>query len=259
MPDKQVWRDFIAVTIGIAIVGIGLGCTLPLTALALSNRGQGLDVIGWMIAAAALGGVTGTLITPWVTDLYGRRNVMLACFLIATVSVMALQYTVSIPDWLCLRFLFGLSMAALFLIGEAWINILAGNATRGRVVAIYTTSFTLFQILGPFFTDWISGYPQYLFLLCGALFMLGVPGILLASDKAVPQESDSNTKTHDLKQETSWIQLLSKTTTIIPGTRFGQLPAGNQRIRKRASGEKLQLRLNARWGHCVTRRNPFDC
>jgi len=58
-----------------------------------------------------------------------------------------------------LRAAFGVSLAPLFVIGEAWINSLPGDAVRGRVVAIYTTSFTLCQVLGPALTDAAARVP----------------------------------------------------------------------------------------------------
>ena len=33
MLEKHVWRDFAAVTFSVAVLGLGLGSTLPLTAL----------------------------------------------------------------------------------------------------------------------------------------------------------------------------------------------------------------------------------
>ena len=61
MLEKQAWRDFAAVTISVAVLGIGLGSTLPLTALVLSGRGIAPDVVGWVVAASALGGIAGTI------------------------------------------------------------------------------------------------------------------------------------------------------------------------------------------------------
>jgi MFS family permease len=77
--EKQVWRDFAAVTFSVAVLGIGLGSTLPLTALILSARGIGPEVIGWMVAASALGGIAGTLAAPAATIRYGRARVQLIC------------------------------------------------------------------------------------------------------------------------------------------------------------------------------------
>jgi len=223
MLDKKDWRDFFAVSFSIAIVGIGLGCTLPLTALVLTSHGFGPDVVGWMIAAAALGGVVGTFVTPAVVARFGRRSTMIACFVVGTASIMPLQFTMSLELWMLLRFLFGLSMAALFLIGEAWINILPEEAVRGRIVAIYTTSFTAFQVAGPLFTDWISGFPHSSFLICGALFMLGVPGMMFASDdhKLGAARSDSDQASHKSgDRQSSWLDIAGRAPAIIAGTAF---------------------------------------
>ena len=224
MLEKGAWRDFFAVTFSIAIVGIGLGCTLPLTALALTRRGFGPNVVGWMIAASALGGVCGTFVTPSVVARIGRRKIMIGCFILATLSIAPLQFFVSIPSWLMLQFLFGVSMAALFLIGESWINVLPSDSHRGRVVAIYTTSFTLFQVLGPLFTDWVSGFPQTAFLLCGALFMLGIPAIFIARDDArahveTSSPTDANVG-NPAEQVLPWFVVVRRGSIIIAGVAF---------------------------------------
>ena len=182
MLDRKQWRDFAAVTASVAVLGIGVGSSLPLTALVLTARGRGPEVVGWLTAAAALGGIAGTLLAPPATQWFGRRLVMLGCVTAAAISVISLQYVDSLAGWALLRALFGASMAPLFVLGEAWINTLPGDAVRGRVVAIYTTSFTLCQMLGPGLTEWLYGIQQHAFLICGSIFLLGLPGIALADD-----------------------------------------------------------------------------
>src|ERR1700744_5936497 len=124
------WRDFAAVTSSVAVLGLGLGSTMPLTALVLNQRGFSSATIAWMIAASALGGIVGTIASPRMTLRHGRRRVMLACVLLATFSVMPLQYATSLPVWAALRFVFGVSMAPLFVLGEAWINALPSDSVR---------------------------------------------------------------------------------------------------------------------------------
>jgi MFS family permease len=182
MLEKHLWRDFAAITSSVAVLGIGVGSTLPLTALQLTARGLGPQVVGWMAAAVAAGGMAGTLASPRATIRFGRRRVMLWCVTVAAASVISLQYVDSLWGWAALRAVFGVSMAPLFVIGEAWINSLPGDAVRGRVVAIYTTSFTLCQVLGPILTDAVAHAPLHAFLICGAVFLLGIPGIALARD-----------------------------------------------------------------------------
>jgi MFS family permease len=182
MLERHQWRDFIAVTASVAVLGIGVGSTLPLTALILNARGFGPEVVGWMVAVSAVGGVLGTLASPAATQRFGRRRVMLCCVAAAAASVISLQYVDNLWAWAALRALFGAAMAPLFVLGEAWINTLPGDAVRGRVVAIYTTSFTLCQVAGPVLTAALARIPDQAFLICGSVFLLGIPGIAMARD-----------------------------------------------------------------------------
>jgi MFS family permease len=101
---------------------------------------------------------------------------------VAAASVIGQQFVLALSLWAVLRALFGAAMAPLFVVGEAWINSLSGDAVRGRVVAIYTTSFTLCEMIGPLLTDALAQAPDYAFAIGGAVFLFGLPGIALARD-----------------------------------------------------------------------------
>ncbi len=216
MLEKHLWRDFVAVTSSVAVLGLGVGSTLPLTALALTARGWGPQVVGWMAAAVAAGGMAGTLVSPRATIRFGRRRVMLWCVALAAASVIALQYVDSLPGWAVLRAAFGVSMAPLFVIGEAWINSLPGDAVRGRVVAIYTTSFTLCQVLGPALTDAVARAPHHAFLICGAVFLFGIPGIAMARDPPAARAGD-RAATGDKNAVASWFTIVRIAPAIVAG------------------------------------------
>ncbi|QBJ76735.1 MFS transporter [Aquitalea sp. USM4] len=222
MLPRSAWRDFAAVIFSVALLGLGLGSTMPLTALTLTARGFSPEVIGWTVAAGALGGVLATMAAPALALRLGRRNVMLGCLLLASMSVMPLQYLQSIPGWMLARFLFGAAMAPLFVLGESWINTLAGDHARGRIVAIYSTCFTACQVLGPMLTDLLARWPDQAFLLCGALFLLGIPGIMLARpearDGSHPQHSASTTD--DKASDTGWLGIVQAAPAILLGTAF---------------------------------------
>ena len=211
MLDRHLWRDFVAVTSSVAVLGVGVGSTLPLTALLLTARGLGPEVVGWMTAAVAVGGIVGTFSAPPATLRFGRRRVMLVGVMTAALAVISLQFVASLWMWAALRALFGIAMAPLFVIGEAWINSLPGDAARGRVVAIYTTSFTLCQVIGPVLTDALTRVPNQAFLICGAIFLLGIPGIALARDKAPEPGAGSG----PAAQAVVWVFPVSRTLSIL--------------------------------------------
>jgi len=220
MLERHLWRDFTAVTASVAVLGIGVGSTLPLTALVLTARGHGPDVVGWMVAALALGGVLGTLTAPAAALRFGRRRVMLACVTAAAASVIALQYVESLVLWAALRAGFGAAMAPLFVLGEAWISTLPADAVRGRVVALYTTSFTLCQVLGPALTNALIGRPRHAFLICGGVFLLGLPGIALARDlpPAAPgSAAPLDPGRRDKDAAASWLTIVRTAPAIVAG------------------------------------------
>jgi MFS family permease len=226
MLERQVWRNFVAVTFSVAVLGVGLGSTYPLTALVLTARGYGPDVVGWMVAVSALGGMVGTVAAPAATARLGRRRVMLFCLALAGVSMAPLQYATDLRTWGLLRLLFGLSMAPLFVIGEAWISVLPADAVRGRVIAIYTTSFALFQVLGPLLTSALAAHPDVAFLACGGVFLLGVPGIALARDdtsvvdpRADPQ-AGSPAPDPSKDADASWSRIMRVAPAIVAGAAF---------------------------------------
>ena len=213
MLERHHWRDFVAVTASVAVLGVGVGSTLPLTALVLTARGLGPEVVGWMTAAVAAGGIGGTLAAPAATLRFGRRLVMLVCVVLAAASVIPLQYAGSLWAWAALRALFGASVAPLFVIGEAWINSLPQDAVRGRVVAIYTASFTLCQVAGPLLTGALASIPQHAFSIGGAAFLLGLPGIALARDDAPPERPADVGK----DGAASWRAILRGAPSIVAG------------------------------------------
>ena len=214
----QVRRDFFTVTLSVAILGIGWGVTLPLTSLLLTQRGHGTDVIGWISVATAIGGVAGTLLTPYLAQHLGRRNTMLACLILAIVSIAPLDHVDSLAGWAALRLVFGLSMAPFFVLGESWINEIAPDAMRGRLVAIYTTTFTLCQILGPLLADLLIGLHGYAFLLCSLVFALGAPG-LLAGRKDLPTK-ETTTAAKGKSQQAGWFTIARTAPAILLGTVF---------------------------------------
>lgn len=206
-------RDFLALILSVAVVGLGTGATLPLTALALNQAGHGTDVIGLLTAAQAGGGL---LIVPFVSRITGRfgaRQMIVASVLLLSAATVLMQFTTNLVAWSLLRVLCGAALILLFTIGEAWVNQLANDATRGRVVAIYATTFTLFQMTGPVLVSQIADWTAGRFALCGALFLLALPS--LASIRRAPLTDGPHQEQHD-----HWRRVMPMMPALIIGTAF---------------------------------------
>jgi len=206
------WRDFFALVVSIGVVGLGLGATMPLTALTLHQRGVGTDIIGMITAVSALGILAASpFVSRWVGR-FGARATMLGAVWVASLATIAMQCTDHLLAWSVLRFLFGGAMGVLFTIGEAWVNRLAPDNSRGRVVAMYTTSFTFFQLIGPALVALFNDKISWSFAACGLLFLLAVPGLMLISNSGPEREPEE----HGVK----WTLILPRMPMIVLGAAF---------------------------------------
>ncbi|MFM0596389.1 MFS transporter [Paraburkholderia dilworthii] len=206
-------RDFLALILSVAVVGLGSGATLPLTALALTQAGYGTDVVGLLTAAQAGGGLVIVPFAGWVAARFGGRQVIVGAVLVVAIATALMQLTANLWLWALLRVLCGAALMLLFTIGEAWVNQLADDATRGRVVAIYATNFTLFQMSGPVLVSQIADLMHSRFLICGALFLLALP--MLATLRTTPHTADDDHAAHG-----SWRHVLPQMPALVVGTGF---------------------------------------
>ncbi|MFZ6049587.1 MFS transporter [Pseudomonas sp. CR3202] len=134
----------------VSIVGLSLGATLPLVALRLLESGASTVQIGLLSAVPAAGMILASLLVDRLCRMLSRRRLYLLCFVLCAASTAAIELTTSSLYLLGLaRLVLGIGMGLAIILGEAWVNELCVESNRGTVVALYATSFTAFQLLGP--------------------------------------------------------------------------------------------------------------
>jgi MFS family permease len=205
-------RDFLALILSVAVVGIGYGATLPLTALALAEAGHGSAVIGLLTAAQAFGGLAVAPLAASVSRRFSNRQVIVGAVLAVAVATASMQATANLWAWALLRMVCGAALMLLFTIGEAWVNELADDASRGRVVAIYATTFTLLQMTGPVLVSQIAGYTAWRFAICGAVFLVALP--LLAAMRSQDEPAGAH------EPHGSWREVLPQMPALVLATAF---------------------------------------
>lgn len=205
------WRDFAVVVASVALVGLGLGALSPLTTLTLDARGYGSDVVGLQAAAAALGGVAGAMLPARVSQLRSLRSCMIGACLLAALATIPNDFSANLLLWATLRLLFGLAMGLLFTASEAAVNQLVAESARGRLVALYTTTFTVFQLLGPALVAALRQQLAWPFSAVGLLFLLPLP--LLARMHVASQQDE-----HERGER--WRQVAPRMPALVLGTAF---------------------------------------
>ena len=173
LTERQKTLSLAAVIAAAFGIGLSFGVGLPLTSLTFEAWSQPKWVIG---LAGALPSLAILLVLPLVPRLVARlgavASILLGC-LIGAAGFVALYLFDTVPAWIAARFVMSGALALPWLAGETWMNAVATEATRGRVIAVYAISFFLGFLAGPLFLDYAG--------LTGPIpFLMGAAGSVLA-------------------------------------------------------------------------------
>jgi len=165
----------------VSIVGLSLGATLPLVALRLLDNGASALQIGILSAVPAAGMILAATLVDRACQLMSRRRLYLLCFVLCTASTAAIELT-SHSLWLlaAARLALGVGMGIAIILGEAWVNELCGENNRGTIVALYATSFTAFQLLGPTLVALLGAQTPWVVLLVSAGHLVALATVAVA-------------------------------------------------------------------------------
>ncbi|PKQ09912.1 MAG: hypothetical protein CVT73_00250 [Alphaproteobacteria bacterium HGW-Alphaproteobacteria-12] len=142
-------RSLWAAIISMGMVNLSMGIAFPLTALILARQGVEPGMIGLSTAAQAAPVFLVSPFAPRIMRHFGPANVMIAGLLISGAAFVLMALYPGLLPWFPLRFLLGAAATLLWATSEAWINALAGDERRGRVIGIYSAAAACGFALGP--------------------------------------------------------------------------------------------------------------
>ncbi|MCC8385021.1 MFS transporter [Photorhabdus laumondii subsp. laumondii] len=137
------------ITTSVAVIGIVIGLTIPMIALRLNSQGIDELYIGLISAAPALGVLLSAPVVQKIVALVGKKHVMMIATGVSAGSLLPLLGSLPMELLFPLRLVTGAASGLMICLGETWINELSEENKRGRVLAVYTTVFTISQLLGP--------------------------------------------------------------------------------------------------------------
>ena len=149
LTERERKRSLVAVIACISVVGMGLGVSIPLLALMMERNGVPASIIGLNTAMPAL---ATFLMTPFIPALLRRIPAipfLLGCILISAIAMPSYYYFPNIWLWFFIRFMNGLALTGLFVVSEFWVNMLADDRNRGRLIGIYGTVLSCGFASGP--------------------------------------------------------------------------------------------------------------
>jgi MFS family permease len=148
----------------VTVFGLSVGQAGPLLSLLLEQRGTNVTLNGLNAGATFIGVIIGPLVAPRLVQRFGVRTFLWACFGLDIALFLAMKPFDSIAAWFVLRPLGAAVGSSIFTAGEAWINQLAGDTSRGRIIGIYAAALSAGFGTGPLVLSLtgIEGWPPFL-------------------------------------------------------------------------------------------------
>lgn len=126
-----------ALFVGLGLIMVGSGLNGSLLGVRSGSEGFGLFVTGVIMAAYFVGFLFGTAYTVSALRRVGHIRVFAALASLASSIVLVQSISVHPVSWAITRLVFGGCMAGLYVVVESWLNDLATNKTRGRILSVY--------------------------------------------------------------------------------------------------------------------------
>jgi MFS family permease len=171
--------------------GIGTGLTLPLLGLILERRGYPGAVNGLNLATAGLAAILVTPYVPRWIQKFGAAQYLAFTLAIVAAAFLAIYAAPNLWVWFPVRFVLSAALNGLFVVSEFWINQLADERNRGRMVALYTTCFAGGFGVGPAVLGVIGTHGPGPFIAGAGMMLLALIPVLLAR-RAAPRIEEHN-------------------------------------------------------------------
>jgi MFS family permease len=140
---------------------------------------------------AAFGAVAMLAFTPFIPALAARIGTvrfLIACYVVAAVSLLGFRATNDLALWFVLRFTLNCALQGLFLVSELWINQIATDAVRGRLVGIYASLVSAGFALGPIIIQFLGTTGWEPFIAGSAMIMAAMIPLIIARRLIPPVE-----------------------------------------------------------------------
>ena len=170
LSDTDRRRSLAAAIACISVFSITTGFASPLISLILECRGIARSVIGAIASFPSLAILVTAPFIPMVVRRLGVRRFLFICIGLEFFLFLMLLLFDSLAAWFVIRALMGASGSGLFVASETWINAVAVERSRGRVLAIYGMIIAGSFGLGPAFIP-LVGIQGWLPFAIGAGFI----------------------------------------------------------------------------------------
>lgn len=168
----------------LAQIVLTAGTSLQTLLLPVRAAAEGFPtlVIGAVGSAHNIGFAAGCVVVPRLVARLGHGRAFAVLATVAALAALGYAATGRPGAWIGLRLTTGLCMAGLSTVVESWINLRAGNARRGRTLAIYAIGGAVAGVGGQMLLPLADPHGATLFAVIAAALLLSIAPVLAARD-----------------------------------------------------------------------------
>jgi MFS family permease len=179
MPQPSHRLDLAAVFSTCLGVGLIFGFQPPLIALNLSRLGYSTFEIGAVTAASLIAIILCAPFYPRAIIRLGLKRCIVGGIVFATALLLLMPLWPSVPVWLTVRFIAGCALGLVWIASEIWMNSVSGVESRGTVMGIYGTVFSVGIVAGPVLLEFTGTAGAKPFVIGAACMILTLLPMLL--------------------------------------------------------------------------------
>ncbi len=229
MSERSRWQSLAAVIGSAFAVGISVGAVIPLLSLALEQRGTGAFWIGINTAMFPAGVIGFGFLAPRVIARLGTFSAIVLSLTLCALAMLLFPLTDSYLLWCLIRLAIGAIGCIQWVASETWINTMATDRNRGRVMATYATVMAGGFVCGPLILGQtgINGWLPYLAIaFCNILALIPI----LVVRGAVPNVArDQETNIGTIVKAVPLIMLTAFVAGFVDAGLFALLPVYEMR------------------------------
>lgn len=172
--------------LGIALLQAGVGLQRPLLGLRAEAAGFGALTASLVMTAYYAGFILGTQYTGKLLREVGHIRTFAGLASTASSIVLFQGLWVAPLSWGISRLVFGFCVAALYVVAESWLNDVATNETRGRLLSSYMVIAVGSTMIGQYSVGLSSTAGFTLFAVASVLVSMSLVPIALSRRAAAP-------------------------------------------------------------------------
>jgi MFS transporter, DHA1 family, multidrug resistance protein len=175
-------------------------CRTPLLPLFARDLGAGPSLVGFVMGASTLTGIFVKFPAGALSDLLGRRRLLLAGALVFASMPFTYLAVSTLALLIVLRFLHGSATAIFGPVASASLSDVAPPARRGTWLSVYSTAQGAAQALGPVVAGYLVAAGRFdLAFITAGVIGLGVP-LIVAGWRAAPVTTSNRGSWHEFKR-----------------------------------------------------------